>query len=565
MRVISSLATLRIGVWLLVLGLFIAPLGLVVSLALGGNQIPVLLAQDLGTATWNSVYTTLLSAVGAVIIGTLIALLLDRTDAYGTGVLRLFLLSPLLIPPFVGAIAWLQLFGPNQGLNRLFGTELWNVYGADGVTFLLILHSYPIVYVIIAAALRAIPADLEQAARVSGAGTFTVLGTVTLPLLRPALLSAFTLTAVANLADFGIPALLGSPARFETLATMIYRFMNSGTIPNPLQVTSTLGVVLLFLGVAAVIADHLVSLRAGSRLQSTGNAQRFALGTMRTPVTILAWVLGLTVTLLPILGLAYRALLPAPGVAFTLDNIGLGNFRAALTNPRTLDGLSNSVFLAVGAALICGVLGWLVGLLVTRTRFWANTPMTLLVLLPTALPGLIIGVGWLILGRYTGTYNTIWVILGAYVCAFTAMVLQAVRAPLRQTPLAVEEAARISGAGRVRSLLDTTGAMAIPAAISGAVLVAVTAVRELTVSVLLIAPGTTTLGVQVFNLQQAGNYNQASALSLLFAAVGILALALTVRGTTGTAGTTHPSRSGAARSRARHAGGVVKPVLPRST
>lgn len=145
------------------------------------------------------------------------------------------------------------------------------------------------------------------------------------------------------------------------------------------------------------------------------------------------------------------------------------------------------------------------------------------------------------------------------------MVLQAVRAPLRQTPLAVEEAARISGAGRVRSLLDTTGAMAIPAAISGAVLVAVTAVRELTVSVLLIAPGTTTLGVQVFNLQQAGNYNQASALSLLFAAVGILALALTVRGTTGTVGTTHPSRSGAARSRARHAGGVVKPVLPRST
>jgi len=151
------------------------------------------------------------------------------------------------------------------------------------------------------------------------------------------------------------------------------------------------------------------------------------------------------------------------------------------------------------------------------------------VLLPTALPGLIIGVGWLILGRYTGIYNTMWVILGAYVCAFTAMVLQAVRAPLQNTPLAVEEAARISGAGRLRALLGTTGAMAIPAAFSGAMLVAVTAVRELTVSILLIAPGTTTLGVQVFNLQQAGNYNQASALSLMFALVGILALALTVR------------------------------------
>lgn len=530
MRLISSLATLRLGVWLIVIGLVIAPLSLVIGLALDANQIPVLLAQDLGTVVWNSVYTTFLSAVGAVLIGTLIALLLDRTDARGTGVLRLFLLSPLLIPPFVGAIAWLQLFGPNQGLNRFFGTEIWDIYGADGVTVLMTVHSYPIVYVIVAAALRSIPADLEQAARVAGASTFTVLRTITLPLLRPALLSAFTLTAVSNLADFGIPALLGSPARFETLATMIYRFMNSGTIANPLQVTSTIGALLLVLGVAAVLADHLVSLYAGTKLQNTGNALRFRLGAARLPLTIIAWVAGLAITLLPIMGLAYRALLPAPGVPFTWENISLGNFAEALGNPRTIDGLSNSLVLAVGAALICGVLGWLVGLLVTRTRSRTNTPMTLVVLLPTALPGLIIGVGWLIFGRYTGTYNTLWVILGAYVCAFTAMVLQAVRAPLRQTPLAVEEAARISGAGRVRSLLDTTGAMAIPAAISGAVLVAVTAVRELTVSVLLIAPGTTTLGVQVFNLQQAGDYNQASALSLMFAAVGVLALGLTVRG-----------------------------------
>ncbi|NLP39644.1 MAG: iron ABC transporter permease, partial [Corynebacterium pollutisoli] len=250
---------MRVGVWLIVLGLFATPLALVVALAAGGNQIPVLLDQGLRTAVWNSTYTTLLSATGATVVGTAIALLLDRTNARGTTVLRLFLVSPLLIPPFIGAIAWLQLFGPNQGLNRFFGTEIWNIYGADGVTFLLVLHSYPIVYVIVAAGLRSIPSDLEQAARISGAGTAAVLRTVTLPLLRPALLSAFTLTAVANLADFGIPALLGSPARFETLATMIYRFMESGTVANPLQTVSTIGVVLLFLGIASVTADHLVS------------------------------------------------------------------------------------------------------------------------------------------------------------------------------------------------------------------------------------------------------------------------------------------------------------------
>ncbi len=169
------------------------------------------------------------------------------------------------------------------------------------------------------------------------------------------------------------------------------------------------------------------------------------------------------------------------------------------------------------------------GILVTRTKLFGNTALTLVVLLPTALPGLIIGVAWLIFGRYTGIYNTVWVILGAYICAFTALVLQAVRAPLQNTPIAVEEAARISGAGPVRAIFSTTAMMTIPAAISGAVLVLVTAVRELTVSILLIAPGTTTLGVQVFNLQQAGNYNQASALSLVFMLVGIVALSVTLK------------------------------------
>ena len=522
-----SVRLLGLGTWLIVIGLFTIPLGLVVSLALGGNQVPTLLDSGLGTAVWNSFYTTFLSAIGAVLFGLLIAIAVDRTNIAGSGVLRLFLLSPLLVPPFIGAIAWIQLFGPAQGFNR--GGEVWNIYGADGVILLLTIHAYPTVYIILSAALRSIPSDLEHAARISGSSPWTVIRTVTIPLLKPALLSAFTLTAVANLADFGIPALIGSPERFETLATMIYRFMDSGTVDNPLQVVSTIGVVLLFLGIGAVIADYVVSAFAASKLQDAGSTVRFDLGAARMPTTIVIWVVGLVITLAPLLGLAYRSLLPAPGVPFTWESITFDNFINAVNNPRVIDGFQNSVFLAVMAALLCGVLGWLIGLLVTRTKLFGNTVLTPQVLLPTALPGLIIGVAWLIFGRYTGIYNSIWVILGAYVCAFTALVLQAVRAPLANSPLALEEAARVSGAGPVHALFSTTGRMAIPAAISGAVLVAVTAVRELTVSILLVAPGTTTLGVQVFNLQQAGDYNAASALSLMFTAVGIIALALTVR------------------------------------
>lgn len=527
-RRVSGVRLVRLGVWLIVAALFVAPLALVVSLALGDNQFPLLLQQGLGEAAANSVVTTLASSAFAVVLGGLVALLLERTDVFGKNALRILLLSPLLIPPFVGAISWLQLFGNNQGLNAVFGREIWNIYGADGVIFLMTLHSYPVVYVIIAAALRSIPADLELAARISGAGSARILRTVTLPLLGPAFLSAFTLTAVSNLADFGIPSILGSPVRFETLATMVYRMMESGIVANPLQVVSTIGSVLLVLGIAAVVADHVVSSR-GVHATDAGESMPLPLGASRAVVSVISWVLALALTLGPILGLTYRALLPAPGVPFTLQYISLSNFQSTLQNPRVVEGFTNSVTLACGAALLCGVLGWAVGLLVTRTSARTNTALTLIVLLPTSLPGLIIGVGWVIYGRYTDLYNTRWVILLAYVCAFTALVLQAVRAPFASMPTAVEEAARISGAGPLRALLDTTGRMAIPAVVSGAVLVAVTAVRELTVSILLIAPGTTTIGVQLFNLQQSGNYNQASALALMFAVIGIAALALTIR------------------------------------
>ena len=88
-----SVSALRVGVWFIAVGLFITPLVLVVSLALGGNQIPTLLEQGLSIATWNSLFTTALSALAAVIIGTVIAIAIDRTDIYGSSVLRLFLLS----------------------------------------------------------------------------------------------------------------------------------------------------------------------------------------------------------------------------------------------------------------------------------------------------------------------------------------------------------------------------------------------------------------------------------------------------------------------------------------
>lgn len=522
----SATSLLRGSVWLALIGVVIAPLGLVVSLALGANHLPELLDAGLVGAAVNSVVSAASSAVLAVGIATVLALLIERSDLPGRGWVRLLVLTPLLVPPFVGAIAWTGLLTRGGLIDQLAGFALWQFYGGGGVIFLLTVHAVPVAYLVISAALARVPEDLEVAARVAGAPPARVFADVTLPLIRPGLVASFTLVFVGNLGDFGIPILVGTPAGYDTLATMVYRFLQSGTVSAPLQVTSQIGIVLLVLAIAGVAVDRLLSRRAIETDGSGAVGSILPLGNLRTPAAIIVWTAALAVTVAPLLALLVRALLPAPGVALTFANLTLANLERALTARNTLEGLTNSVILAVAAAVLCGIIGLLIGVLTTRAPARGDGAMVFTVLLPQAIPGLIIAVGWLILGRYTDLYNTLWVILGAYVTAFSALVVQAVRGPLSGMNSSWEEAARISGAGPLRALTDTSARLAIPSAIGGAALVAVTAVRELTLSVLLVAPGTQTLGVVIFSYQQAGDYNAASALSLVFMIVGVAAVAL---------------------------------------
>ena len=532
-RTIDGVSWLRVAAWLFCAAIVITPLSAIVIQGFSANHLPLLLQGDVLEAAANSLVSASVSALGAVALGTVLALLLDRTDLPGAGILRLFMLTPLLVPPFVGAIAWIGIGGPASPVNRMwtdaFGGPLWNIYGGDGVIFLLIVHSYPLAYLLVGAALRRVPSDLEQVARIGGATPWTAVRHVTIPLLRPALLSAFTLTLVSNLADFGIPSIVGLPERYVTLSTLVYRYIQSGTVDRPLEVVSTIGLVLLVLALLAVALDHLLSRK---RLELDGGSTvpvPLRLGRARLVVAGTAWTVGLALTLLPMLALATQALLPAPGVPLTWENLTLDSLKRALLAPATAVGTINSIVLSVGAGTICTIVGLTIGTLVTRIRSRDNTPLTAVALIPQAIPGLVLAVGWLIVAPHFGLFNTRWLILCAYVMAFLGIVVQAVNAPLRGTPLALEEAARLAGASRMRALMDISWRLALPAALTGGVLVVLTAVRELTISVLLVAPGMHTLGVSIFNLQQAGAYNAASALSLVITVVGLVGLGLAAR------------------------------------
>ncbi len=529
----SGVPYVRFGVWCSVAALIIVPLTAVVALAISGNRWDTLWTAEIFNAGVNSLVSAGLSAVFAVVIGTVLALLLDRTNLPGRGILRIFLLSPLLVPPFVGAIAWLGLFGPGGQINhfwsQVFGSPLWNMYGGAGVVFLLTVHSYPLAYLIVGAALRRVPGDLEQAAQISGANPWRAVTKITMPLVRPAQISAFTLIAVQNLADFGIPAIIGTPGGYQTLATMIYRYIQSGTVSEPLQVVSTIGALLLLLAIIGVLLEYRASGRSMGLDGPAAPQQTLNLSTWKHVVGFMSWIVGLAITVLPLLALAVQSFLSAPGQPLRWENLTLNSMTRALTANTTIVGAYNSIFLAASAALICGVIGGLVSVLLTRTLSRTNVPLRIVVMLPQAVPGLILAVGWLLIGPSLGLFNTIWLILCAYVMGFIALVVQTVNAPLRSIPVALEEAARISGAGGLRTLITISWRMAMPAIFTGMMLVLLTSVRELTISVLLLAPGSQTLGVAIFNLQQAGDYNAASALSLIVVVLGLFGLSLTIK------------------------------------
>lgn len=524
-----SLGALNLVLWLFCLVVIVAPLTLVVLYGILSGRLGELATGDVAQATWNSITSAVLSGALAVLMALVFVLLIEHTDLPGRGALRLLALSPMLVPPFIGAISWTGLFGPagliNRSLEERLGGPLWEIYGADGVIFLLALHSYPVAYLVIAAALARTPAELEQAARASGARTGRMLRDVTLPLLRPAMLSSFVLVAVSNLADFGIPSLIGTPAGYETLATVAYRFVRSGTVENPVELAACIGLVLLLLVAVGMLGVNRLS-RRGIQVRATSSIpepialRRRGLWSALTAAAVSA------LTVLPLLALCLQALLPAPGVALTWQNITLQNFTTVLESSWTITGAQTSTLLAVGAALISGILGTAIGTVLTRTRLPGRQGLRAVSMAPLAVPGIIVAVGWLLAAPYIGLYNSLWLILCAYVMSFVALVVQTVEAPLRTTSAALEEAARISGAGPLRAFRDVSVRLALPAAGAGALLVLLTAVRELTISALLLPPGAQTLGVAIFNLQQQGAYGNAAALSVLVTVLGLAALGL---------------------------------------
>ncbi len=522
------------------MAIFGFPLGLLAKVAFGGGFGPFLEALDsrsVPRALWNSLESSLISAAIALVFGTAVALVVGLTDLRGKGAFTFLLLIPMMIPPHVTAIAWIQALGPSSPLLNLLGVapEIGSthpLYSREGVILLLSIQHSPLVFLVVLAALRSLPREMSDAARVCGARTGRLLRRVVLPLLAPTLIAAFALAFVSALGNFGIPALLGIPARYTTLPVLIWQRLASFG-PSVLTDMAVISALVAVVAVVAIMLQMWISRqRRNALIGPPQPALNIKLGRAQLPVLAVKLLIVLATLVLPLSALISTSLIPTYGVPLNLQTITFHNFAEILFRQSvTIRAFINSTFVAATASVVIAVLAIFVA------RFAASpiggvrrfgTGMSALAEMTYAIPGLVISVAFILtfirplpLVGFS-IYNTLTIILLAYLCAFFSIALKSISAAYLQLDPALEEAAQVAGANFFRRMRKITIPLLLPAAASGAILVFLTAYNEVTVSTLLWSSGTETIGTTIFNYEDGGYTTLASAMSAVTVFVTVL-------------------------------------------
>ena len=558
-------------VFLVVLGyLVIVPLGLMLAETfvvhpLERFQIPGASVGDTTLAHWERTFVgessyaffyrpllnTLTISFGlsilALLIGGTLAWLVVRTDLPLKGVISNAAIIPYVMPSWTLALAWITLFknqriGGDQGIfTALTGiaTPDWFAYGLFPITITLALHYFPFGFMLIGGALRNIDAQLEESAELLGASRVTVLRRVVIPLVLPAIFSAFLLTFSRGLGTFGTPAFLGGPVREFVLSTTLY----ANLIGQRPGIGYLAAFVMIALGVLVLYMDHKILGTRRSFVTISGKGARaglVALGRWRWPLA--AGVMGFIVAVIavPLVALAVDTVMLRPGI-YAWSNfswhywigeaslaIGLGTGEpGVLRNPQLMRALGNTLQLAFVVALICGVLGMLVGYTIVRLR---GTTVSRLLdqmsFLPYLMPSIALGSIFLALfavprGPIPSLYGTFWLLVIACVVSYLPYAVKAGVNAMMQVGPELEEAAIMAGASwwtRMRRVLFPVQKATY---FSGMLLPFISVTRELSLLILLVTPATQLATTITLRYTDRGWYPYTNAMVLMLVAIVI--------------------------------------------
>jgi iron(III) transport system permease protein len=467
-----------------------------------------------------------------LLFGVPLAWALSRTDMLGKSLIWVSILGTFIIPPYLGAVGWMLLAGPNAGwLNRLAMALTgepkgpFNIYSMPGLVLVTACYSFPYVFVFTKSALDLVSSEMEDAANILGCGNLRTTLTITLPLALPAILGALILVFLEAIALFGSPALLALPGRFQVVTTQLWQFFE---YPPKVGVASAYAMPLLCITIFLFWLQRRITHRKGyvSLTGKGGERRPIKLGRWKWPMLGYCLAVCTLSFFMPMVVICQAALAKAWGRGFSLDNLTLDNLYFTLfDNTLTRNATFNTFVYAGSAALIAIALALCVAYIVNRQlvgKHFGNI-LSFLTMAPFVIPGIVLAIGFY--AAYTHPplllYGTAWILILAFATRFLPIAYANCNAAIRSINPELEDAVRILGGTRFTAIRQVVAPL-LKRNLAGAfILVFIPCVRELSCAIFLSSINTQVLSVLLFDKSDEGNFE-------MLAAIGLLLVLITV-------------------------------------
>ncbi|MCM5690324.1 iron ABC transporter permease [Sinorhizobium meliloti] len=494
---------------------------------------------------WRPLFNTLSVAVGAIslslLVGTVLAWLISRTDMFGRRWFATALIVPYMLPAWTFALAWTTLFknrtvGGQPGWLEATGLTPpdWLAYGQFPITIILALHYTPFVILLFGSALRRFDSQLEDSARILGAKRHQVALQIILPLMRPALLSSMVLIFAKCLGEFGVPYVLGLPVKFEVLSTSLFRSIAS-------RQTGVAGVIagsIMLIGIITLWIDARL-VREARRFVTIGSKgsmnRQSRLGRMRLPAAGFAATVFLLSVGLPLLTLLLSTVMKMPA-RFTLDNFTLDYWigrdldtialkTGILLSSDLWTAARNTLTIVGIASVTSGILGLLVGYVVIRTPVrLLSVYLRQVTFLPYLVPGIAFAAAYMSLfavprGPLPALYGTVVILVLALIADQMPYASRAGISAMTQLGKDPEEAAQVAGAGWLRRMISIVIPIQKGSLVTGVLLPFISGIKGLSLFVILAVPSTDVLTTYSLRLVDYHYTQAANAVVLIIAAI----------------------------------------------
>ncbi|MEA4859401.1 MAG: iron ABC transporter permease [Sphaerochaeta sp.] len=473
-------------------------------------------------ALFNSLWMGVATAVLGTLIAYVFAYSLTRANIPGRRFFNLIATIPIISPPFIGALAVIMLFGRNGFISStLLGMKNASAYGAKGLLFAQVLTFFPVAYITLRGVLESISPTLEDAAMDLGGNRFTIFRKVTLPLSIPGIASSMLILFVESLADFGNPLVLAG-AQFPILSVQAYlEITGMGNFAK--------GAALAFILLVPSVSAYMLQKYWVSKKQYVTVTGKPTQSSNDVVSPKARWILFGVCCLI-----AFFIILVYASIVFGAFAESWGNsYKLTLQNfvyvwRVGFESVLDTLAIAGLSTPVAGILGMIIAFLVVRKKFWGRKFMEFSSMLSFALPGTVVGIGYILAFNKHPLYltGTLLILLLNFIFRYIPVGVQGGVAVLKQIDPSIEEAAVDLGADSNKTFQRVTLPLMVPAFFSSLIFSFVRSMTAISAAIFLVSARWKLMTVQIMSQVESGRIGAAAAFSLILVAIILVAMAV---------------------------------------